>query len=60
MARPGLYAFADIASKLVFGLILARFVLRRSAFEGYMPAADAMAPAPEKPNTGGPGLRRAP
>tara|TARA_B100001179_G_scaffold204359_1_gene167047 strand:+ start:952 stop:1863 length:912 start_codon:yes stop_codon:yes gene_type:complete len=60
VARQGIYAFADIASKLVFGLILARFVLRRSAFEGYMPAADAMAPAPEKPNTGGPGLRRAP
>ena len=60
LARQGIYALADIATKLVFGLILARFVLRRSAFEGYMPAADAMAPAPEKPNTGGPGLRRAP
>lgn len=58
--RQGLYSLADITSKLVFGIILARFVLRRSASEGYMPAADALTDAAEKPNTGGPGLRRAP
>ena len=60
VARQAIYSFADIASKLIYGIILARFVLRRSAFEGYMPAAEALAPAPDKPNTGGPGLRRAP
>ncbi len=60
IARQAIFSFADIMTKLVYGLILTGFVLRRSAFEGYMPAADAMASAPEKPNTGGPGLRRAP
>ena len=60
VAQQAIFCFADIATKLIYGLILARFVLRRSAFEGYMPAADAMASPPEKPNTGGPGLRRAP
>ena len=60
VAQQAIFCFADIATKLIYGLILARFVLRRSAFEGYMPAADAMAAPPEKPNTGGPGLRRAP
>ena len=60
IARQGIYSLADIASKLIYGIILARFVLRRSAYEGYMPAAEALASAPEKPNTGGPGLRRAP
>ncbi|MEL7687519.1 bacteriorhodopsin [Citromicrobium bathyomarinum] len=60
IARQGIYSLADIGSKLIYGIILARFVLRRSAYEGYMPAAEALASAPEKPNTGGPGLRRAP
>ena len=60
VAQQAIFCFADIATKLIYGLILARFVLRRSAFEGYMPAADAMASPPEKPNPGGPGLRRAP
>lgn len=60
LARQAIFTLADISTKLFYGIILARFVLRRSAFEGYMPAADAMASAPDKPNTGGPGLRRAP
>lgn len=60
VARQAIFSVADITSKLIFGIILARFVLRRSAFEGYMPAAEAMANGPDKPNTGGPGLRRAP
>tara|TARA_B100000678_G_scaffold33138_1_gene24438 strand:- start:259 stop:1182 length:924 start_codon:yes stop_codon:yes gene_type:complete len=60
VARQAIYSVADIASKLIYGLLLTRFVLRRSASEGYMPAAEVMAGAPEKPNTGGPMLRRAP
>lgn len=60
VARQAIYSVADITSKLIYGIILSRFVLRRSAFEGYMPAAEALSGAPAKPNTGGPGLRRAP
>ena len=41
--RQLLYTIADVFSKLVFGLILSRFVLRRSAMEGYAPAKDALA-----------------
>ena len=41
--RQLLYTIADVFSKLVFGLILSRFVLRRSAMEGYGPARDALA-----------------
>ncbi|MEL7729132.1 bacteriorhodopsin [Citromicrobium bathyomarinum] len=60
VARQAIYSVADIFSKLVFGIILTRFVLRRSSYEGYMPAAEELAPAPPKSNTAGPGLRRAP
>ena len=58
--RQAIFSVADIATKLVFGIILSRFVLRRSSYEGYMPAAEALASPPSKPNTGGAGLRRAP
>ena len=43
VVRQLLYTIADVFSKLVFGLILSRFVLRRSALEGYGPARDALA-----------------
>ena len=44
--RQLLYSVADISSKLIYGLILSRYVLRRSALEGYMPAAEALSISP--------------
>lgn len=41
--RQLLYTVADVFSKLVYGVILSRFVLRRSALEGYEPAQQALA-----------------
>lgn len=43
VARQFLYTVADVFSKLVYGLILSRFVLRRSALEGFGPAREALA-----------------
>ncbi len=40
--RQFLFTTADIFSKLVYGVILARFTLRRSALDGYEPAAQAL------------------
>ena len=40
--RQLLFSIADISSKLIYGLILSRYVLRRSALEGYVPAAEAL------------------
>jgi bacteriorhodopsin len=42
VVRQFMYTLADIGSKLVYGVILSRFVLRRSAYEGYGPALEAM------------------
>ena len=44
--RQLLFSIADISSKLVYGLILSRYVLRRSALEGYVPAAEALETPP--------------
>ena len=44
--RQLLFSIADISSKLVYGLILSRYVLRRSALEGYVPAAEALETSP--------------
>jgi len=38
-----LYSIADIATKLVYGVILSRFCLRRSALEGHRPSVEALA-----------------
>ena len=46
VARQLLYSIADIASKLVYGIILSRYVLRRSALEGYAPSAEALEVSP--------------
>lgn len=46
VARQLLYSIADISSKLVYGIILSRYVLRRSALEGYLPAAEALSTEP--------------
>ncbi len=46
VARQLLFSIADISSKLVYGLILSRYVLRRSALEGYVPAAEALETSP--------------
>ena len=44
--RQLLFSVADISSKLIYGLILSRYVLRRSALEGYVPAAEALETSP--------------
>ncbi|MAM37841.1 MAG: rhodopsin [Erythrobacter sp.] len=44
--RQLLFSIADISSKLIYGLILSRYVLRRSALEGYVPAAEALETSP--------------
>ena len=46
VVRQLLYSIADISSKLIYGLILSRYVLRRSALEGYVPAAEALETSP--------------
>ncbi|MBB4657684.1 bacteriorhodopsin [Parvularcula dongshanensis] len=43
VVRQFMYTVADIFSKLVYGVILSRFVLRRSALEGYDGAVKALA-----------------
>ena len=43
VVRQFMYTVADVFSKLVYGVILSRFVLRRSALEGYAPAREALA-----------------
>ena len=45
--RQLLFSIADISSKLIYGIILSRYVLRRSALEGYVPAAEALETGPE-------------
>ncbi|MEE4201481.1 bacteriorhodopsin [Erythrobacter sp.] len=47
VVRQLLYSIADVSSKLVYGLILSRYVLCRSAIEGYVPAAEALDTHPE-------------
>ena len=46
VVRQLLFSIADISTKLVFGIILSRYVLRRSALEGYIPAAEALETSP--------------
>ena len=40
--RQGLFTVADVTSKLIYGLILSRFLLRLGASEGYRPSAEAL------------------
>ena len=44
--RQLLFSIADISSKLIYGIILSRYLLRRSALEGYAPAAEALDTTP--------------
>lgn len=46
VVRQLLFSVADISSKLLYGIILSRYVLRRSALEGYVPAAEALETTP--------------
>ena len=46
VTRQLLFSIADISTKLLFGVILSRYVLRRSALEGYVPAAEALETSP--------------
>ena len=44
--RQLLFSIADLSSKLIYGVILSRYVLRRSALEGYLPSAEALSTTP--------------
>ncbi|GGD58117.1 rhodopsin [Erythrobacter arachoides] len=46
VVRQLLFSIADISTKLVYGIMLSRYVLRRSALEGYVPAAEALETSP--------------
>ena len=46
VVRQLLFSIADISTKLLYGIILSRYVLRRSALEGYVPAAEALETSP--------------
>ncbi|WP_265564154.1 bacteriorhodopsin [Sphingomicrobium arenosum] len=46
IARQLLFSIADLSTKLVYGVILSRYLLRRSALGGYLPAAEALGEAP--------------
>ena len=46
VTRQLLFSIADISTKLIFGIILSRYVLRRSALEGYTPAVEALSTDP--------------
>ncbi len=41
-ARQVLYSIADITSKLIFGIVLARVALIRSAEDGFAPAIETL------------------
>jgi bacteriorhodopsin len=43
VAQQFLFTTADITTKLIYGVILSRFCLRRSALEGHAPAIEALA-----------------
>ena len=47
--RQFVFSVADLSSKLAYGLILSRYLLRRSALEGYRPAAEALDTRPGAP-----------
>ena len=47
IVRQLLFSIADISTKLVYGVILSRYLLRRSALEGYAPAAEALETHPQ-------------
>lgn len=49
-----LFSVADISTKLVYGVILSRFCLRRGALEGHRPSAEALAVVHEDRPHGGP------
>ncbi|ANU08746.1 bacteriorhodopsin [Paraurantiacibacter namhicola] len=46
VVRQLLFSIADISTKLIYGIILSRYLLRRSALEGYVPAAEALETSP--------------
>ena len=46
VVRQLLFSIADISSKLIYGIILSRYVLRRSAIEGYLPSVEALSTTP--------------
>lgn len=45
--RQFVFGVADLTSKLVYGIILSRYLLRRSALEGYQPAMEALDTRPQ-------------
>lgn len=45
--RQFVFSVADLTTKLLYGLILSRYLLRRSALEGYQPAMEALDTRPQ-------------
>lgn len=45
--RQFVFSVADLTTKLVYGIILSRYLLRRSALEGYQTAQEALDTRPE-------------
>ena len=43
VAQQLLFSIADISTKLIYGVILSRFCLRRGALEGFAPSREALA-----------------
>jgi hypothetical protein len=42
VSQQFMFTTADISTKLVYGVILSRFCLHRSAIEGHAPAIEAL------------------
>lgn len=45
--RQFVFSLADLSTKLLYGVILSRYLLRRSALEGYQPALEALDTRPD-------------
>ncbi|WP_228242816.1 bacteriorhodopsin [Porphyrobacter sp. GA68] len=45
--RQFVFSVADLSTKMLYGIILSRYLLRRSALEGYLPAAEALDTRPQ-------------
>ena len=49
VVRQGMFTVADVFSKVVYGVILTRYLLRKSALDGYAPAIEALEGWPREP-----------
>lgn len=46
--RQFVFSLADLSTKLLYGIILSRYLLRRSALEGYQPAVESLDTRPQR------------